>query len=546
MDNRLDVSRLESLLESSKLLNSSLELKEMLRHLLRTVMGRLLASRAAISLTGYGTALTRGLPGLREGDPFDAERAAALGLNLVFPIGPAEEPLGLLALHRPLKAALDEDEQEFIGALLALAAGSIRNARAHEDVVSTNRTLDQKVQELRALIDLGRGLAATTDPEEAAQLLMLTLAGRWVARKHAIVTWKLDQPVIERLRGIELPGAPTLRPVISAIAEPALLESALPEEIRTLLALPPGSAVFPLRSGDAVMGLVVCGPRLGNIGYTETDLEFGSGLVAQAAIALDNAWHFRDTVARKQIEKELALAASIQQDLFPKSLPPLASTELAARNRPARECGGDYYDVLPMPAAACAQSFLLTVVDISGKGIGAALLMSNIQATLRTLLASEGDLSLLAARTNDLLHASTPPNKYATAFFLGYDPSTGVCEYVNGGHADGIVVRAGGGVELLGTTGLPVGLFPRRDFDRAAFVLNPGDLLLLYSDGVTDAVNMSDEEFGLDRLTATVSEAAGRPCAEILDVVIRAVDAHAGQAPQFDDITLLAVKRLES
>lgn len=522
LDTRFDASRLESLLESAKLLNASLDLDDMLRHLLRTVMGRLLVSRGLVAIEREGkqvVRIARGAPAFPPGSVFDG----AAGLDLMLPIGEAESPMGVMALARPLKA-LDDGEHDFLQALLGLAASSIANARLHAETLESNRTLDQKIQELRALLDLVRGLAATTDAEEVAQLLTLTLAGRWAVFKHAVITWKENAPPIRRVKGIDVPA--DIEAVASGCTEAAVRMG--------------NGVMFPIRSGDVCTGVVMLGPRPAGKAYSEADLDFGTGLVAQAGVALDNAWHFRDTLAKKQIEKELQVAASIQLDLFPKALPALAHTELAARNRQAKQVGGDYYDVLPF---STGDEHLVCVCDISGKGISAALLMSNIQATLRALLSHETSLATIARKTNDLLWASTPASKYATAFFLQYEAATGACQYVNGGHADGLLLRANGEVELLGTTGLPVGLFPKRDFDVAAFALRAGDTLLLYSDGVSEANDVAQNEFGLERLTAVLRESAAKPCPAILDDIIAAIDAFAGEAPQFDDITLLVLKR---
>lgn len=530
LDSRLDPSRLESLLESAKLLNASLDLDDLLRHLLRTVMGRLLVSRGLIAIENRGqleVRISRGVAKLPAGAAYDAALAKEAGLELLLPIGDADAPLGILALGKSLKGSLDEAEHDFLQALLGLAASSVANARAHAETLASNRSLDQKIQELRALLDLGRGLAATTDPDEVAQLLTLTLAGRWAVFKHAVVTWKENQPPIRRVKGLDVPDEAALRAQVDAMSEAA---------VRT-----EKGVVFPLRSGDKSIGVVLLGPRPAGKAYSDADLEFGAGLIAQAAVAFDNAWHFRETLTKQQMEKELQVAAAIQRDLFPKQLPQLAHTEMAAKNRQAKQVGGDYYDVL---AFSQGVDQLICVADISGKGISAALLMSTIQATLRALLAHETSLLKIASQANDLLWASTPSNKYATAFFLQYDPESGKGQYVNGGHCDAIVLRAAGDVELLGTTGLPVGLFPKRDFDMVSVELRAGDTLLIYSDGASEANDVASNEFGMDRLTESLRCAREKPCGEILDHLIADIDAFAGEAPQFDDITLLVIKRL--
>jgi sigma-B regulation protein RsbU (phosphoserine phosphatase) len=535
---KLGEYRLESLLESAKLLNSTLQRDDLLRHLMRTVMGRFLVSRCVIAIRGGDgltrIAMARGSSAILPGSVFDQENTRLAGLELFFSIGDPAEPIGVLAMSRPPRGALQIEEEDFLRALLGLAASSIANAQSHDDAVRSNRSLDQKIQELRALLDLVRGLAATLDPEEIAQMLMLTLAGRWVVRKYALATWKPGQPEIVRHRGLDISPGPELKEMAARIAE---------AEIAAVGPLPPGSLLMPLRNGQETFGLVICGPRMGSQQYGEADLEFGAGLVAQAAVAFENAWHFRETLGKKQLENELALAAAIQQGLFPARLPSLARTDLAARNRQAKLVGGDYYDAIPIDRAAPDAPHLLCVVDISGKGMFASLLMSNIQATLRALLTQESTLPVLAKRTNDLLYASSPSNRYATALLVVYDPVSGDCHWVNCGHNDGIILRATGEVELLCCSGLALGLFPKRTYEEQEFQLNEGDLLCLYSDGVTEAQDLSEIEFSIERLTACLRSNRDLRSEQIVDAVFREIDAFAGDAPQFDDITLMVAKR---
>jgi sigma-B regulation protein RsbU (phosphoserine phosphatase) len=501
-------------------------------------MGRLLVSKAVIAVDLDGSiriALARGVPTLSQGDVFTEEIGRAAKLEQFFPIEQNDRAIGLLAIGHPARP-LEPEEEDFVRALLGLAASSITNAQAHEATVRSNEKLEQKVQELRALIDLGRGVSASLEPEDIAQMLVLTLAGRWIISKHGLVTWKSDHPEILRQKGCDLSFILADKERWSQLLEPTLASADVP--------LPAGSLLLPLRSSAETFGLVVCGPRLNKQGYTDADIEFGAGLAAQAAVSFDNAWHFRDTLVRQQMEKEVALAANIQRDLFPAVLPQLASSDVAARNRQAKLVGGDYYDILPVQGNGPDQPHLLCVVDISGKGMFAALLMSNIQATLRALLSHGQSLSDLAKQANNLLHATTPGNRYATAFLNRYDPVTGVCQWVNCGHNDGLVLRKSGEVEMMPCTGIALGLFPRIEYEAQTFELHSGDLLAIYSDGVTEANNAAEEEFSLERFVAVLKAKRDRPSSEIVDTVIQEIDAFVGEAPQFDDITLMVMKRL--
>jgi serine phosphatase RsbU (regulator of sigma subunit) len=183
-------------------------------------------------------------------------------------------------------------------------------------------------------------------------------------------------------------------------------------------------------------------------------------------------------------------------------------------------------------------------VDISGKGMFAALLMSNIQATLRALLNQGQSLSDVAQKANNLLYATTPANRYATAFLTQYDPPTGACQWVNCGHNDGVVLRKSGDVEMMPCTGIALGLFPRMAYETQTFELQPGDLLAIYSDGVTEANDAAEQEFSLERFVAVLKASRERPASEIVNTVIQEIDSFVGEAPQFDDITLMVMKRL--
>ena len=174
----------------------------------------------------------------------------------------------------------------------------------------------------------------------------------------------------------------------------------------------------------------------------------------------------------------------------------------------------------------------------------AALLMSNIQATLRALLSREQSLAAVAKQANNLLHATTPANRYATAFLAQFDPLTGKCQWVNCGHNDGIVLRKSGQVEMMPCSGIALGLFPGMTYEEQSFQLEPGDLLAIYSDGVTEANNTAEQEFSTERFLEVLKAQRESPASEIVEAVVREIDLFVGEAPQFDDITLMVMKRL--
>ena len=542
----LGVSRLEALLESAQLLHSSLNLEDLLSHLLRSVMGRMLVSRAFIAVANENDvriALVRGLPGLKSGDVLDLDQTRSAGIEYVFSIGSEDHPVGFLGIGRSLNKTVDDSDDAFIKALLGIAASGIENANAHTEARRLNEDLDQKVQDLRALLDLVRGFSAALDPEGVARLLTLTLTGRWAVRKHAVIAFKPGHPPISRSRGIDLPSPESCVPHLENFPEVSRVSDLDEGALKDSLIAHNAQLIFVLRSSDSPIGLVALGPRPGNLVYEPSDLEFGAGLVAQAAVAFENSWYFRDAIEQRRMEQELELAANIQETLFPASLPQLVDCAIAARNRPARECGGDYYDALPIGDNALNAKHLFCVADVSGKGLPASLLMSNMQATLRALLGRTGSLTELAAHTNELLYATTPSNKYVTAVLAELDPVSGKLRYVNAGHTDCLLLRVSGEAVWLKATGTPLGLLSGMPYEEESLVMEPGDLLALYSDGVTEAQDIDENEYGEQRLADFLRPIAQEHVDGLVDRVFTEIDRFAGKAPQYDDITLLIIQR---
>ena len=546
MKTSLNATLLESLLESAQFLHSSLDLDHLLKHLLRTVMGRRLVSKGLIAVSEGGTlrlALARGLAGLRPGQPFEEESARQAGIEKLYKIKDGDELVGLMGLGRAMRSG-DSSEEEFLKALLGIAASGIGNARSHAEAKRLNRDLDQNLQDLQALLEMVQSLTSILNPDDVARLLALTLAGRWGVSRYAVTAWKEGHPQVVRQRGLTLPDPDALRKAADGIQQAVRVEDLEDGDLKKALKEQKGALAFPLRSKDALTGLAVLGTRLGGLQFSDQDLRFGAGLAAQAVVALENGWHFHESLEKRKMEQEIELAASIQKDLFPAQLPELEGFESAAFSRAARQVGGDYYDVLPAGEALPENTHLFCVADVSGKGIPASLLMSSIQATLRALIPGQPSLVSLVSRTSELLYATTPASKYATAILARIEPQTGAVTCVNAGHNDGLLLSPDGKVDHWKSTGPPLGLIPGIPFQESRFELAPGDLLALYSDGVVEAQNSSEEEFEEERLVRCLQAHRGKPAAEIIDLLFEEIDAFAAGHPQHDDITVMLVKRL--
>ncbi len=242
---------------------------------------------------------------------------------------------------------------------------------------------------------------------------------------------------------------------------------------------------------------------------------------------------------RDRIEGELDLARRIQRRLLPDAPPVIAGLEIAGRSEPAREVGGDYYDHFDLGGGRV----LLVIADVSGKGVPAALLMSGFRASLMSQDAHVLGPDVLAERINIFLHRSVESGKFVTAFFAFLDAATGRLVYANAGHNPPALRRADGRVEWLAAGGLVLGILPLSRFESGEAVLAPGDLLVLYTDGVTEGADASGELWGDDRLVRSLDRLAGLSCVEAAESLVREVRAFEGDTGPADDITVLVARR---
>lgn len=273
-------------------------------------------------------------------------------------------------------------------------------------------------------------------------------------------------------------------------------------------------------------------------GFTRDDIDFLEGISVHAAIALENARLHRESLERQRLDRELSLAHSIQQGLLPEAPPLLPGFEIAVRHQSSRYVGGDYYDFLPLGPA----SHLFVVADVEGKGAASALIMSNLQATLHAVVKHVHSLEGMMFHLNEGIQISTRGEKYMTLFLGLLDVPRQALHYINAGHLPPLVVRAGGDLEYLREGGMVVGLMPQIRYKRGFTQLQSGDVVLAFTDGITEASNRSDEQYGTERLASTAAACAGRPAREIVDLLFDEVAVFAAGGVQQDDKVLMVIK----
>jgi phosphoserine phosphatase RsbU/P len=295
----------------------------------------------------------------------------------------------------------------------------------------------------------------------------------------------------------------------------------------------------PLLAGDEAIGLIYLDARLGKRSFSEEDLRLLTSLANAAAIKIQNTRLQLEAVAKQRIEREMALAWEVQRRLLPDRPPEMPRSELFGRTIPSRTVSGDYYDFHERSGGRVD----IVVADVCGKGMAASILAASVEAAFQAWAGEDFAPGKICVRLNEMVHRRTSPEKFVTFFAALYDPATGEVVFANAGHNPGIVLRRDGSAELLESQGLPLGLFPGRDYPDGSVTLGSGDLLVLYTDGVTEASNPDEAEFGLDRLTAVVRAHRTAPLEDLESAINEELGSFASGVPFADDRTLVLLRR---
>ncbi len=302
--------------------------------------------------------------------------------------------------------------------------------------------------------------------------------------------------------------------------------------IRSVLAV-------PLGVGERIFGMIYADSPLATSRFSEDHLKVLTTLGSVAAIRVENTRLLEERLEQQQYERELQLAREIQQRFQPTAPPVVPGFELQGISFPSYQIGGDYYDFIPCPDGR----LVIALGDVSGKGTSAALLMSSLHAAVHAQVASCRPITETVGAVNRYLADNTPANRFVTLFYAEMDPLTGALSFINAGHNPPIIAHESGTLEHLAAGGLPLGIIHDFDYREGRTQLRAGDVLVAYSDGVTESQNPQGEEFGTIRLQEVIAQNLGRSAAGIRDKIEAALSAFAQGTPAGDDITLLIVKR---
>ena len=415
-----------------------------------------------------------------------------------------------------------------------------------------NQRLRRAVEELSILNDLATAIGGTNDPTQIMEIIVKRSL-RTVHAEQGVITLIDEEKELDPLstfvrtmsssseHHVIHPNESILgwimtyqKPLVvnDPANDPRFRGTRWDESVRSIMCV-------PMVARSKLVGTLTIYNKKDASGFTEEDQRLVAILAAQSAQVLENARLHEEERELQQFQEELRLANQIQSKLLPQQMPELAGYDAAGTSSAAHSVGGDFFDFVPIDDGRLC----FWVGDVAGKGLPAALTMATVQATLRGNTASTHDVSDVLSRANRFLCANTTRNVFVTLFFGILDPKTDVLRYGNAGHNRPLLLKDGRTPETLSHGDLVLGCSEDVVYEERSVRLTAGDMLVVYSDGINESMNLYREQFGDQRLIEALRAHGSRSSAGIISAVVESVRKHAGRAPQTDDLTIVVIRR---
>jgi sigma-B regulation protein RsbU (phosphoserine phosphatase) len=555
---------LRTLLETSRMLIESQEPDFVLNNLLLITMGKLLVPKGMILINKgsdhfYQVSKIKGRSSLSENDtiqlnfpemtledaiiqgtdhPEITKKLGLAGESIFFNLRTTNHHLGFLCLGpKGTKKPLTDSELEFIESLTIISSVAIANSRMFQELRLINRKLDRKVHDLHTLLELSKDFNLMVDREEIARTFKFAMLGQMLIRTFFFVLDIEDKKSIVASSGLkEKPSKKELNTLFE------LEDVFYCEENHDCPFLDKNNIrlVIALYFQNEKIGVVGVGAPANNESYGKEQVDFLQSLGNLALLTIQKTLLLEEQVEKKRMEEELNLAKTIQQGLLPSPIPKIKGFDLKATNISSRQVGGDYFDIVETPDGGS----ILAIADVTGKGVPASLLMANLQSMLHALAPIDITLAEATGSINNIIYENTPPDKFITFFWGKVSADGKKFDYVNAGHNNPLLFREGNNKPIeLDKGGVILGAMPSiAPYESASVEFQPGDVLVLYTDGVTEAMNpQNTEEYEEDRLIACLEKNLKKPSQDIMDAVIEDITDFS-DGVQYDDITLMVLK----
>lgn len=477
-----------------------------------------------------------------------SELCDVLAVRFLIPLYSEHRLVAIVALGDKEKGKdLTPDQIQIVVSLVSMCTAALENAGNVQSLHELNRQLALKIYQLNALFELSKDFNAVWDSETIFRILGSSLIGQLLISRCAVFQINGSSVDLKFLRGFrlnreEIENFKNLNPVqyFKDNRDPAVSSEATDPLISEFLAEHRIQMAYPIFLNEDLRGFILLGDKKNKNPFTREDFDFISTLGSLAIVSDENAQMQQQMIEKQRMEKELAIAREIQFSLLPQVIPQQVGYEIASVFIPCYTVGGDYYDFLPLSDDEMG----IAIGDVSGKSTPAALMMASAQASLRTLASLKvADPEVTIQRLNQLLCRS-PSNKYVTFFYGILNHKTNRLSYVNAGHCYPLILKADGRIDRLETGGTVLGFFKDAVYTHGVYDLEPQDLMLLYTDGVSELIDSNEEEFGTERIIAILKQLQHKPIAEVKEMLVRKLEEHRDNQPQFDDLTFVLLKRL--
>lgn len=555
-EQNIALSNLSALIDFSKLINSSLDVNFTLNNLLLTCFGKFHTTKGFIALLndnnkleiklskGFPQSVLQKLPDNvspdnRENNPAFNEFLQEIKASLHREIITSEGFTGYLVLgERLIKRDYTREDLEFIDTLLNIGATAIENSIAVDKIRKVNKELDAKVNQLSALFDLSKEFSGILKQEMVGKLLVYSIIGQMMVSRYAVFITGENSEFItleNKFPGLK-PEESFGNTNIKNIKE-SLTSETIEAEYKPF-AEAGVELVVPMQLQGENKGFVFLGKRISGQNYTKTDIEYVYSIGSLAIVSIENARLFQEMLEKQNMEKDLELARNIQQNLLPKKIPHTEKFEITAYNNSAKKVGGDYYDIIKLDE----NHILISIADVSGKGVQAALLVANLQAFIKSICKQNLPLDNATGLINDLVSENTIMGSFITFFWGIIDTRDLTFTYVNAGHNPPLLNRKGELLQLK-TGGMIIGVMETMiPYASETITFQSGDSLVLFTDGITEAMNKENEEFSDERLNELLLENGNKSAKDFLTLLIDEIKDFTSGTEQSDDITALIVK----
>jgi len=456
--------------------------------------------------------------------------------------------------NRVQHGAFAERELELLTAIAANASVAVQNAQLFHDLQDQIQTLNLLYEisaDLTSRLDLGQLLTATL--QRVQQALAAPAASLLTIEGDELVFQVALGEKSEEIKPFRIPINQGIAGWVvqndqGAIVNNAQEDGRFYQEADTKSGFITQSIIAaPLRVKEQAIGVVELFNKKG--GFTETDLELLTAIASTAAIAIDNARLYQAAVEKGRMERELQMALNVQTGLLPDKVPQLDGWDFAAQWKPARQVSGDFYDFIPLRGASHTlfgggPALGIVIADVTDKGMPAALFMAFTRSIIRANLHQVSSPSEGINHANQLICEESTRGLFVTLFYAQLNPGTGDLTYVNAGHNPPLFFHAATGkLDRLMPTGIPVGVVEDFEYKQQHITLEPGDFIFCYTDGITEAIDYDNQEFGLGRLEKLILANRYAPANQLMEVVEQAVDEFTPEGNQFDDTTTIVIRR---